>query len=206
MDSPPSKTCIKIAINSNFWDDQISKSGQVIFFQVWPWLDLYLWGHPKGELKYFNAVVCQIHLAINFENVIKIGHQTPEILQNFFWGVFYPPSPLGSLRVAKTLYLWVLKSCESRTMFKTPTIWDCIIELWHRSVGRLRPLSKWLKVSFSYWFYECYCFRLWIKKGMGRNLKKSSEYKWSYEWLYIVGYILRPFWNLRHCWLKIQNS
>ena len=37
------------------------------------------------------------------ENFIKIGHQTPEILQIFLWGVFL--HPLSSLRVAKTLYL-----------------------------------------------------------------------------------------------------
>ena len=40
---------------------------------------------------FFNAVVCQIHLAMFCEHFVKIGRQTPEILQIFLWGVFLPP-------------------------------------------------------------------------------------------------------------------
>ena len=47
----------------------------------------------------FNAVVCQIHLAIYCGNFIEIGRQTPEILQNFLRGVSLPPPAL-------VLYVW----------------------------------------------------------------------------------------------------
>ena len=43
------------------------------------------------QLKHFDSVVCLLYLARYCENFIKIGRQTPEILQIFLWGVFLPP-------------------------------------------------------------------------------------------------------------------